>query len=60
VYAILSLSHLPVGIADLDEIVVNCQSQLQKYSPSVAREPGGLHQRLNGHMLAMAAAKTSR
>ncbi|MDT7763730.1 MAG: hypothetical protein QOC63_3150 [Mycobacterium sp.] len=40
VFAILSLSYFPGGIADLDEIVVNCQSQLQKYSPSVAREPG--------------------
>lgn len=50
----------PLGIAALDEIVVNCQSQLQKYSPSVAREPGRLDQRLNGRMLDRAAAKTSR
>jgi hypothetical protein len=40
VYAMLSLSHFPGGVADLDEILVTCQSQLQKYSPSVAREPG--------------------
>jgi hypothetical protein len=30
------------------------------HSPSVAREPGRLDQRLNGRMLNMAAAKTAR
>jgi hypothetical protein len=39
VFAILSLSYFPDSDADNNEIRASCKGELQRYSPSAARDP---------------------